>query len=304
MLKLIFIFKIIGIILLAVLGVVLVILLYVLLAPIGYRGRIFGRGKAGARLDVHDLLRLARFSIIYEAGEHRAELILLWGLISRGRSSQKDEASEEASPPQEPEDTSTDDELQAQELEDDAALTFSEEEAPQVREPKPTKPYKEELSEPREPDDSPLIEPDQNIRDPIPPEPVGSGAPVSKEPGKLGLAKDVLSDRHHKAAVLFILSGAIRLLYRARPHFKGADLTFSTGSPDTTGQLTGALSLCAGVYDENVRLIPDFVEKHAYFKGWADIYGSLSLIFAVIFLIRLIANRDCRRLYREIRRRS
>lgn len=285
------ILKITGIILLAVLGILLAVLAYVLIAPITYRGRVYGREAFGLRVDVYDVLRLARFSFIYEKGGARNELALLWGLIS-GTHNEEEEAPDEKADEPEP-------------LKETSPVTVEEAPGAEPRpkpEPKP-KPVRDEEKVQKE--ERPFEEPDQNMREPrepIEPEPVGSGELPEREPGRMEMAADLISDPCNQRAIKLLIGGGLSLLYRARPHFKGADITFSTGSPDTTGQLTGALSLCAGVYDENVRLIPDFCDEKPYFKGWADVYGRLSLIFAVAFLVRVVASRDCRRLYRQIRR--
>ena len=65
------------------------------------------------------------------------------------------------------------------------------------------------------------------------------------------------------------------------------------------GKLTGILSLVPYVYQRGNRVIPDFEADKAYLKGKASIRGHMILFFALAMLIRLLKDRNFRRMIRK-----
>ena len=111
-----------------------------------------------------------------------------------------------------------------------------------------------------------------------------------------------LSHPGNQQAFSLLWNGGLRLLYRVRPRLKKVDGSFSTGAPDMTGELVGAIAMLPAAHGGNVRLNPDFESDKPYATGIVDIYGRLQLCFVAAFALRVIASRDCRRLYRQVRK--
>ena len=109
--------------------------------------------------------------------------------------------------------------------------------------------------------------------------------------------KKILTDEKNKEAVAHLKDELICLLKILLPKKSKVDAIFSTGSPDTTGQLFGVLACFPAMYYKDWRLIPDFEADEMYFKGtfWGKgrIYGYQ--ILGII--LRIVFDKNCRRLY-------
>ncbi|MBO6215496.1 MAG: hypothetical protein J6N76_08165 [Lachnospiraceae bacterium] len=102
-------------------------------------------------------------------------------------------------------------------------------------------------------------------------------------------------------AIRFLLEKVIQLIKVLLPQKMEADLTLSTGEPDVTGKLLGALSMCPVVYDKKVRIVPDFNENKPYAKGYIKLLGSIMLFKLLAIIISVILNKDCRKLWKELK---
>ena len=112
--------------------------------------------------------------------------------------------------------------------------------------------------------------------------------------------KRMLTDEKNRDAVTHLKNEIIYLIKMLLPKKSKIDAVFSTGSPDTTGQLFGILACFPAMYQKDWRLLPDFESDELYLKGsiWGkgQIYGYK--IFASI--LRIIFDKNCRRLYTMI----
>jgi hypothetical protein len=77
---------------------------------------------------------------------------------------------------------------------------------------------------------------------------------------------------------------------------------FSTGSPDTTGQLFGFICCIPFMYQENWNITPDFEAENAYFRGEFHAKGRIYIFQIVGIMLRIIMDKNCRRLYYFINR--
>ncbi len=114
--------------------------------------------------------------------------------------------------------------------------------------------------------------------------------------------KKIITYEKNKEAVIHLKDEIIYLIKVLLPKQSKADAIFSTGSPDTTGQLFGVLACFPAMYHKEWKLIPDFESDDMYFKGtfWGKgrIYG-----YEIIGIImRIIFDKNCRRLYTIINR--
>lgn len=114
--------------------------------------------------------------------------------------------------------------------------------------------------------------------------------------------KKILTDEKNKEAVAHLKDETIYLIKVLLPKKSKVDAVFSTGSPDTTGQLFGILACFPAMYQKNWKLIPDFESDDLYFKGTLWGKGRIYGYQIVGIILRIIFDKNCRRLYTIINR--
>lgn len=77
-------------------------------------------------------------------------------------------------------------------------------------------------------------------------------------------------------------------------------LSFSTGSPDTTGELLGVLSMFPIGYRNCWQITPDFAAEEAYADGTFDIGGRLFGFQILRTAIGIVLDKNCRKLYNRL----
>ena len=114
--------------------------------------------------------------------------------------------------------------------------------------------------------------------------------------------KKILADEKNKEAVTHLKKEAVYLIKVLLPKKSKMDAVFSAGAPDLTGQIFGILACFPAMYQKEWKLIPDFESEEMYFKGcfWGKgkVYGYQ--IMGII--IRIVFDKNCRRLYTIINR--
>ncbi len=111
-----------------------------------------------------------------------------------------------------------------------------------------------------------------------------------------------LTDAGNRRAVSHLLRETKQLLHHIGPRHIRADVSFSLGDPANTGYATAALSVCPFVYGEKCRITPDFVTDKLYLKGWMDVRGHVCTFHAVAAGLRLLFDRDIRKIIKKLRR--
>lgn len=114
--------------------------------------------------------------------------------------------------------------------------------------------------------------------------------------------KKMITDDRNKKAVIHLkdeLIYLVKILLPKKSRVRGA---FSTGAPDTTGQLCGVIALFPIMYEKGWELRPDFTAESAYFEGdfWGK--GRLYLFQIIGILLRIMFDKNCRRMYTMIDR--
>lgn len=71
-----------------------------------------------------------------------------------------------------------------------------------------------------------------------------------------------------------------------------------TGDPSTTGMLLGGISLFPVAYQDGLRIVPDFEEKH--FEADGFIKGRIRMIYFLRLLHRLYQDRELKALWKQI----
>lgn len=111
-----------------------------------------------------------------------------------------------------------------------------------------------------------------------------------------------LTDKHNKRALAHVLREIKGLLHHIGPRHVYADVAFSLGDPANTGYATAVLSVCPFAYGKKCRIEPDFLTENLYLKGWVDLRGHVCLVHALASGLRLLFDRDIRRIIKKLRR--
>lgn len=114
--------------------------------------------------------------------------------------------------------------------------------------------------------------------------------------------KKMFEDQHNKNAVAHLKKELFLLLRWICPTKMKVNADFSAGTPDLTGQVTGILALFPMAYRNRWIIYPDFAAENAYIRGSADVRGRLYLYHIAGMLLRIYFDRECRRLFRLLRK--
>lgn len=110
------------------------------------------------------------------------------------------------------------------------------------------------------------------------------------------------SDERNKAAFSHLKKELFIILKRICPRRLRLTMVYSTGSPDTTGISLGALACFPVGYTNRWRITPDFESEKPYAKGSFDIKGHVIVISILAATLRILFDKNCRRLYNRISR--
>lgn len=111
----------------------------------------------------------------------------------------------------------------------------------------------------------------------------------------------ILEDEHFRPAVGFLGGKAGWFLRKNFPKKFRLTLQFSTGSPDTTGEVLGVIAMFPQAYRNRWDITPDFTAEKAYAEADFDVRGRTFLFHMAGLLISVLKNKDCRGLYKTIK---
>lgn len=121
-------------------------------------------------------------------------------------------------------------------------------------------------------------------------------------PQKFDKIKEVVTDAGNKNA-LSLTWRELRYLLR---HFKfrkvHTGLEFSAGDPALTGQIFGGIAVIPAFYRYDMHIYPDFASDTFYVRGTFDIKGRIRLIHLLCSVIRLLKEKDVRRVLSQFQR--
>ena len=109
-------------------------------------------------------------------------------------------------------------------------------------------------------------------------------------------------DERNKAAFSHLKKELFIILKRICPRRLRLTMVYSTGSPDTTGISLGILACFPVGYTNRWRITPDFESEKPYAKGSFDIKGHVIVISILAATLRILFDKNCRRLYNRISR--
>lgn len=114
--------------------------------------------------------------------------------------------------------------------------------------------------------------------------------------------KKIIKDERNKQAVRHLKKEVYYFIKILLPKKSTVNAEFSTGSPDTTGQLCGVIACFPVMYQKSWTLRPDFMAEEGYFKGDFRGKGRLYAFQLVGILLRIMFDKNCRRMYTMIDR--
>lgn len=118
----------------------------------------------------------------------------------------------------------------------------------------------------------------------------------------IGKLKREYGDERNKAAFSHLKKELFIILKRICPRRLKLTMVYSTGSPDTTGILLGILACFPVGYTNRWRITPDFESEKPYAKGSFDIKGHVIVISILAATLRILFDKNCRRLYNRMSR--
>lgn len=110
-----------------------------------------------------------------------------------------------------------------------------------------------------------------------------------------------LTDETNRQAFLFLRDQIFGLLKKILPRRMKLDLQFSTGSPDTTGQILGILAMFPMAYKNNWNVEADFSAETFYVEAAFALKGRIAAIQMVIPVVRILLDKNCRKLYNRFK---
>lgn len=114
--------------------------------------------------------------------------------------------------------------------------------------------------------------------------------------------KKILKDDSCKEALNKIKTELINLLKAIMPYKLYLKAEFSAGSPDKTGMVLGILAMFPIGYKNKWKIRPDFEREEIYIDSEFDIKGHIFLYKILVIAIRVLVDKNCRKLYNEIRK--
>lgn len=111
---------------------------------------------------------------------------------------------------------------------------------------------------------------------------------------KINKLKEFIDDETNKKAIKLIIIKLKRILKHIKPKRIKSCTTFGAEDPSTTGQILGVLSALGIGLKNDIRIMPDF--ENSIFEGNHYISGRIRIFFLLIIIIRLITNKDFKKM--------
>jgi hypothetical protein len=113
--------------------------------------------------------------------------------------------------------------------------------------------------------------------------------------------KKLTSDEKNQAAFSHLKQEVVYLLKKSVPRKMHVQATFSTGSPDTTGEALGVIAMFPMAYQNRWNIVPDFTADHFYVEGDAMLSGHIFIYQLAGIILRILKDRNCRRLFKNLK---
>ena len=113
--------------------------------------------------------------------------------------------------------------------------------------------------------------------------------------------KNLMGDQRNKDAFSFLKNELFYILKKCMPKKMKVTAAYSTGSPDTTGEVLGILAMFPVGYRNRWNIAPDFTADHFYVDGEAFIKGRIFIYQMIGAFVRILRDKNCRRLMAKIK---
>ena len=113
--------------------------------------------------------------------------------------------------------------------------------------------------------------------------------------------KCLLTNEIYKSAFTKLKTSVWQLLKILMPYRLKLNLEYSTGSPDTTAQLLGILTMFPIGYQNRWNVHPDFTADNAYAEAEFDVKGRILGFSLLKLILGLVLDKDCRKLYNHFK---
>lgn len=113
--------------------------------------------------------------------------------------------------------------------------------------------------------------------------------------------KCLFTNESHKIAFTKLKTSVWQLLKILMPYRLKLNLEYSTGSPDTTAQLLGILTMFPIGYQNRWNVHPDFTADNAYAEAEFDVKGRILGFSLLKLILGLVLDKDCRKLYNHFK---
>ena len=111
----------------------------------------------------------------------------------------------------------------------------------------------------------------------------------------------LLTNESYKSAFTKLKTSVWQLLKILMPYRLKLNLEYSTGSPDTTAQLLGILTMFPIGYQNRWNVHPDFTADNAYAEAEFDVKGRILGFSLFKLILGLVLDKDCRKLYNHFK---
>lgn len=119
---------------------------------------------------------------------------------------------------------------------------------------------------------------------------------------QLGNIKIILSEETNRNAMAALFQEFKYLMKHYSPRKASGELQFGTEDPANTGQILGVISMFPFWYRYKISVTPDFAAESLYVKGEIFMKGHMRSVHLLTSGIRLIKNKDIRKLINQIRK--
>lgn len=112
--------------------------------------------------------------------------------------------------------------------------------------------------------------------------------------------KKLYMDPRNKLAFTKLKQSVAKFFRVLHPKKFQLKLKFSTGSPDTTGQLLGVITMFPIGYRNGWNIVPDFTADAFYADAEFDVRGRVLGISLIKLACSIILDKNCKRLYNKV----
>ena len=112
--------------------------------------------------------------------------------------------------------------------------------------------------------------------------------------------KKLYMDPRNKLAFTKLKQSVAKFFRVLHPKKFQVKLKFSTGSPDTTGQLLGVIAMFPIGYRNGWNIVPDFTADAFYADAEFDVRGRVLGISLIKLACSIILDKNCKRLYNKV----